>query len=121
MENKQKLLKFVQHIVVVAGNYIRFSQLLKQELISKNVSHFLQFLCVFMDMLFIIISHLFDLHLKKVKGQPYLSAFYQQPIQWFNVMLFMYNILLQNRYDFLLFNELLMFLLQLCLKLSISN
>lgn len=29
-----------------------------------------------MDMLFIIFSHLFDLHLKKVKSQPYLSVSY---------------------------------------------
>lgn len=109
-------------MVVVAGDYTRFSQLFKQELRSKTISifHFLQFFHVFMDML-IIISHSFDLHLKKVNSQPYLSAFYQQPIQWFNAMLFMYNILLQNRYYFLLFNELLMFLLQLCLKLPVIN
>lgn len=80
-ENTERSLKLVQYIAVVVavtGDYTRFSQLHMQELRSKNINifHFLQFFHVFMDMLFILFSHLFDLHLKTVKSQPYLSASY---------------------------------------------
>lgn len=79
-ENTERSLKFDQYIVVVVvvviGDYTRFSQLLKQELrsININIFRFPQFFHVFMDMLSIIFGHLLDLHVKKVKSQPYLSV-----------------------------------------------
>lgn len=50
IKNNETSLKFVEYIEVVAGDYTRFSQILKQELRSKtiNIFHFLHFFpCVY--------------------------------------------------------------------------